>query len=176
MSLLETFILSSITCIDSFVFCLLIPIKKKKYYFLYPFIFTLFQYLFLFVGLCVGSIIKDSLINYLKYIIFIIFSFMAMKLLIDTLINTEYTKLSITPAFIHILMQAISTSVDSLFLAIPISFLTTDFTCSILFISALTFSTCFLSLFLQRKLKSSRNFFNITGAAILFIFAFKTLI
>ena len=176
MNITSIIILSLTICIDSFLLCILSKSKKKSNYFIMPFIFSLSQTIFLLAGYFLGDLLESTLKEHLKYIVFIILSSMALKLIVDTLINkgkekTCYYTIKDT-AF-----QAITTSFDSLFLGIPFAFNFSTYLTLLLIVGLTTFIVCFLGLILRNKIKNNyEEKLNLLGAAVLFLFAFKSLI
>lgn len=177
MSLIDIIILSLTICIDSSILCLFISCKKKIKYFLIPLIFSIMQVLFLLLGYTLGNLLESYLLSYLKYVIFIIFSFMGSKLLIDTLIKKDKENNTINDSLKVIIIQSCLTSCDSLFLGLPIAFTNTNYLLFLTIIFSLTFALCFISLILRKKInKKYDDYINIIGSIILFFFAFKSLI
>lgn len=179
MSLIDIIILSLTICIDSSLLCLFITCKKKIKYFLIPLIFSIMQVLFLLIGYSLGAFLENYLLSYLKYIIFIVFSFMGSKLLIDTLKgkDNEDEDKNVNDSLKVIIIQACFTSCDSLFLGLPVAFTNTNYLLFLTIVFSLTFVLCFISLFLRKKInKKYDDTINIIGAIILFFFAFKSLI
>lgn len=177
MSLFDILILSLTICIDSFILCLFITCKKKVKYFLIPLIFSIFQVCFLLFGYYIGTFLEIYLMNYLKYIIFLVFSFMGSKLLIDTLLKKESEESMVNDCIKNIFIQATFTSCDSLFLGLPIAFTDTNYFMFLVIIFSLTFFLCLFALLLRKKIsKKYDDAINIIGSIILFIFAFKSLI
>jgi len=176
MMIVSTIILSLTICIDSFLLCILNKTKHKTSYFLIPLIFTFFQVTFLLSGYLLGDILENHLHSHLKYIIFIIFSSMAMKLIVDTLSNKGKEK-TCHFAIKDIFLQALITSFDSLFLGIPLAFNTNTYFILITIVGIVTYIACFLGLLLRNKIEDDcEEKLNIIGSIILFIFAFKSLI
>ena len=176
MNIISIIILSLTICIDSFLLCILNKIKKKINYFIIPFIFSLSQTVFLLGGYVLGDFLENHLKEYLKYIIFIILSSMALKLIIDTLINKGKEKTCYF-ALKDITLQAITTSFDSLFLGIPFSFNSSSYFTLITVVGLTTYIICFLGLILRNKITDNLGEnLNLLGSIILFIFAFKNLV
>jgi len=176
MIIINTIILSLTICIDSFLLCLLNKANKKSNYFLIPIIFSFFQITFLLTGYFLGDFLEDYLYNHLKYIVFIIFSSMGTKLIIDTLINKGKEK---TCHFTlkAIILQALMTSCDSLFLGLPLAFSSNTYLLFALIVGVTTFFVCLLGLLLRNKINNNYDDkISIVGSIILFIFAFKSLI
>ena len=177
MSLIDIIILSLTICIDSSLLCLFITCKKKIKYLLIPLIFSIMQVLFLLIGFSLGDLLENYLLSYLKYIIFIVFSFMGSKLLIDTLKEKDGEDKNVNDSLKVIIIQACFTSCDSLFLGLPVAFTNTNYLLFLTIVFSLTFVLCFISLFLRKKInKKYDDTINIIGAIILFFFAFKSLI
>lgn len=176
MSFLDIFLLSFTICIDSFFICLFTNYKKKSHAFLIPILFTFFQCLFVFLGFSLGNVIEIYLKNYINYISFLTFSFMAIKLILDVFINKdEKNKHFNFP--VTTLLNACLTSFDSLFLGIPLSIKTNNFLLLILVISTLTYFVCLFALLIRKSYKTKLNEkANLVGAIILFFFAFKSLL
>ena len=131
---------------------------------------------FLLAGYFLGDFLENHLKEYSKYIIFIIFSSMSLKLIIDTLINKGKEKTCYF-ALKDITLQAIMTSLDSLFLGIPLSFNSNTYLNLIVITGISTFIVCLFGLLIAKKITSiSEDKINLLGAIILFIFAFKSLI
>ena len=176
MILINLIILTLTICIDSFLLCLLSKNKRKRDYLLIPLIFSFFQTSFLLTGYFFGNFIEESLRQHIKYVIFIIFSTMGLKLVIDTLINKGKEKtcqLTLKSTF----LQAIITSFDSIFLGIPFAFKDISIITLISTTSVTTITACLLGLLLMNKIKESyEDKISIIGAITLFIFAFKSLI
>ena len=176
MILINCLILSLAICIDSFLLCFINTSKKKSDYFFKPFLFTLFQTLFILIGYHFGNFIEEYIKNHLKYVNFIIFSSMGLKIMIDTLLNKGKEKTCQLTLKI-IFLQAILTSFDSLFLGLALAFKNINCLILIIITSATTILTCLLGLLLRNKLKDScDDKISIIGAIILFTFAFKSLI
>lgn len=176
MKIFEIILLSITICIDSFILCLLTKINKKRYYFLIPFIFSLFQCLFLYFGYFIGDSLEAIILNNYKYIIFIIFSFMGLKLLIDTLISKGKDEVQLS-SFSLILLQAISTSFDSLFLGFPLALNNINQILLLITLSITTFSICFIALLIRKRVNNKYDdIINVIGSIILFFFAFKSLL
>lgn len=176
MNIFNVILLSFTICIDAFILCLLAKIKKKKYVFIIPFVFSFFQSLFLYIGYSLGSCIEIYLKDYLKYVVFFIFSFMGIKLILDTFIKKDTESASIN-SIKSITLQAILTSFDSLFLGMPLSFNSNNYFTFILIIATTTFIICLIGILLRNKI--SKNYddkINLIGSIILFFFAFKSLI
>ena len=177
MSLIDIIILSLTICIDSSLLCLFITCKKKIKYLLIPLIFSIMQVLFLLIGYSLGDLLENYLLSYLKYIIFIVFSFMGSKLLIDTLKEKDGEDKNVNDSLKVIIIQACFTSCDSLFLGLPVAFTNTNYLLFLTIVFSLTFVLCFISLFLRKKINNKHDdTINIIGAIILFFFAFKSLI
>ena len=177
MSLIDIIILSLTICIDSSLLCLFITCKKKIKYLLIPLIFSIMQVLFLLIGFSLGDLLENYLLSYLKYIIFIVFSFMGSKLLIDTLKEKDSEDKYVNDSLKVIIIQACFTSCDSLFLGLPVAFTNTNYLLFLTIVFSLTFVLCFISLFLRKKINNKHDdTINIIGAIILFFFAFKSLI
>ena len=177
MSLIDIIILSLTICIDSSLLCLFITCKKKIKYLLIPLIFSIMQVLFLLIGFSLGDLLENYLLSYLKYIIFIVFSFMGSKLLIDTLKEKDGEDKNVNDSLKVIIIQACFTSCDSLFLGLPVAFTNTNYLLFLTIVFSLTFVLCFISLFLRKKINNKHDdTINIIGAIILFFFAFKSLI
>lgn len=176
MSIPNTVILSSTICIDSFLLCLLTKTSKKRDYILIPLIFSISHTIFLLTSFFIGEYIENLLLAYLKYINFLVFSSMAIKMLVDNIINksreTEYyftLKETITNATL--------TSFDFLFLGLPLSFSTETYFTLLIIIGLVTFIICLSGLLLRKKASNTLdNKTSIIGSIILFIFAFKSLI
>lgn len=175
MPIINLIILSIIMSIDSFILCFISEPKNKFHYFLIPLIFSFFQYLFLILGYFLGNFIEEYLQSYLKYTIFIIFSSMAIKLIIDALISKGQEKNTNTSLLLTI-FQAFTTSIDSLFLALPLAFLNINHHTLSIIVFSTTFIACLLGIFLRHKIKNNDDKISLVGAIILFIFAFKSLI
>lgn len=176
MSIINTIILSSTICIDSFLLCLLTKISKKREYIIIPLTFSIFQTIFLLAGYFIGEYLENFLQLYLKYIIFLIFSFMAIKMLIDTLINKNKEIHSFSTAK-DILISSLLTSFDSLFLGLPLSFNSEHYFILLIIISLTTFILCLLGISLRKKASNTLDDkISIIGSIILFIFAFKSLL
>ena len=174
--ILNTIILSFVICIDSFVLCFLNKSTSKLHYFLIPLIFSTFQAIFLITGYFLGDFIDEYLQNYVKYTLFIIFSTVAVKLIIDTLLNKGKEK-TCPSALLHIILQALTTSFDSLFLGVPFAFANLDYSTLAVIVFIITFTVCLLALLLRNKIKKNYDDkISIIGSIILFIFAFKSLI
>ncbi len=177
MSLIDIIILSLTICIDSSLLCLFITCKNKIKYLLIPLIFSIMQVLFLLTGFSLGDLLENYLLSYLKYIIFIVFSFMGSKLLIDTLKEKDGEDKNVNDSLKVIIIQACFTSCDSLFLGLPVAFTNTNYLLFLTIVFSLTFVLCFISLFLRKKINNKHDdTINIIGAIILFFFAFKSLI
>lgn len=177
MFILNTIILSLTICIDSFILCFLTRPANKKEFFIIPFFFALFQTLFLYIGYLFGSFLELYLTNYIKYIVFLTYSFMALKLIVDTFINKSKEVQPPLNSFKSIIVQAIFTSCDSLFLGMPLSFNNNNFIISLFIISSLTFTICFIALCIRKKCTTQiDDKINLIGAIILFFFAFKSLL
>ena len=163
-------------CIDSFLLCFTNKSKNKSAYFYTPIIFSFFQTIFLLLGYFLGDIIEIYLRNYIRYIIFIMFSSMGLKLVTDTLINKGKEK-NYYFTLKTIFLQAIITSLDSIFLGIPFALKNICITTLIFTISSTTLLACFTGLILRNKLKETHDEkINLIGAFILFLFALKSLI
>ena len=176
MNIFNTFLLSITICIDSFILCFLTKPKKKKHLFIIPIIFSLVQTLFLYIGYTFASLLEFYLCNYLKYIVFLIFSFMGLKLIIDTFINKDKEEPPLN-SFKNIFMQAIFTSCDSLFLGMPLAFNNNNFLLFLFVIGILTFLICLIALCTRKKCTNQiDDKINLIGAIILFFFAFKSLL
>ncbi len=176
MNIIDIIILAFTICIDSFIICLITKTSTKKQLFIIPFIFSLFQILFLFVGYKIGSILEIHLKEYLKYIVFIIFSFMGLKMIIDTILNKEKENKK-NYALKSIILEANLTSFDSLFLALPFAFYSNSYYIFLIIIGSITFVICLLALLLRNKISSKHEEkINLIGALILFFFAFKSLL
>lgn len=176
MFIINVIILSLTTCFDSFFICFLHKTSKKYNYFLIPITFSLFQSLFLLLGYFLGDFMENYFQNYIKYIIFIIFSSMALRLIVDVLINKGKEQTH-SFSFKDIFLLSIITSCDSLFLGVPLAFSTNSYITLIVVVSSTTFLVCLLGLLLRSKLR--KNYYEpiqFIGAIILFIFAFKTLL
>ncbi len=177
MSLIDIIILSLTICIDSSLLCLFITCKRKIKYFLIPLIFSIMQVLFLLIGYSLGTFLENYLLGYLKYIIFIVFSFMGSRLLIDTLKGKDDEDKNVNDSLKIIIIQACFTSCDSLFLGLPVAFTNTNYLLFLTIVFSLTFVLCFTSLLLRKKInKKYDDTINIIGSIILFFFAFKSLI
>ena len=99
-----------------------------------------------------------------------------IKLILDILINKGKEKTCYF-ALKDITLQAIMTSLDSLFLGIPLSFNSNTYLNLIVITGISTFIVCLLGLLIAKKITSiSEDKINLLGAIILFIFAFKSLI
>jgi len=176
MNIFHLILLSITICIDSFILCLLTKCKKKIYFFFIPFTFALFQVLFLYIGYILGSFLELYLKNYLKYIVFLIFSFMGLKLIIDAFINKNKEQ-EILDSISKIVIQGIITSCDSLFLGMPLAFNSNEYLIFLLIIGISTFFICFIALCFRNKINNKYDDkINMLGAIILFFFAFKSLI
>lgn len=176
MSLFSTIILISTICIDSFMLCFLCNTAKKSHFFTIPLIFSLSQILFLTLGYLGGSSLEEPLQKHSKHIIFIIFSFMALKMIFDVLTNKGKEK---TCSFTlkSICIQAILTSFDSLFLGFPLAFKFSSCTLLLIIVGISTFSLCLIGLLLKSKIKNNHDdIIGIIGSIILFIFALKSLL
>lgn len=176
MSITNTIILSLTICIDSFLLCLLTKASNKKNYIFIPLIFSIFQTFFLLIGYFIGEYLETLLQMYLKYIIFLIFSFMAIKMLIDALMNKSK---EITCCFTlkSSIINAILTSFDSLFLGLPLAFNTENYLILVIIIGLTTFLMCLIGLLIRKKASNDlSDKISIIGSIILFIFAFKTLL
>lgn len=176
MFFINTIILTLTICIDSFILCFMSKNKSKASYFYIPLIFSFFQTSFLLIGYLCGDVIEIHLQNHLKYVIFLIFSSMGLKLIIDTLMNKGKEK---TCYFTlkSIFLQAIITSFDSIFLGLPFAFKNISILSLIIVISSTTLLASLLGLILRNKTNDSYDDkISICGAIILFIFAFKSLI
>ena len=173
MNIFEIILLSITICIDSFILCLLTKINKKRYYFLIPFIFTMFQCLFLYLGYFLGDLLETIISNNYKYIIFIIFSFMGLKLMVDTISNKGKDEIILTN-FSLVMLQSISTSFDSLFLGMPLALNNINQITLLITLSISTFTICLLALLIRKKVNNKYDdIINIIGSIILFFFAFK---
>lgn len=176
MNIFNLFLLSLTICIDSFLLCLLTKTKKKTHLVLIPTLFSIFQIGFIYLGFCFGDFLEKYIVDYLKYIVFLVFSFMAIKLLIDAIVNKSIEKeplTSLKPIFI----SSILTSFDSLFLGMPLAFNNVNCLIFITIIGSVTFIVCSLALLLRRKLVNNLNdIINLLGAIILFFFAFHSLL
>lgn len=176
MFIINIIILSLTTCIDSFLVCFFKNNKKKSDYFFIPATFSIFQSIFLLSGYFLGDFMENYFQNYLKYIIFIIFSSMSIRLIVDVFINKE-KKQKHNFSFKEIFLLSIITSCDSLFLGVPLSFKTNSYIVLILVVSLTTFTVCLLGLILKNNLKREYDeTIQIIGSIVLFIFAFKSLI
>ena len=176
MNITSVILLSLTICIDSFILCLLSKTKKKRHLFLIPFIFSFSQILFLYIGYSLGSFIEIYLKDYLKYIVFFIFSFMSLKLIIDTFVSKDKEEDSLN-SLTSITIQAILTSFDSLFLGMPLAFNSSKYHIFILILGITTFFICLLALLLRNKLSNKyEEKINLIGAIILLFFAFKSII
>ena len=176
MHIFEIILLSITICIDSFILCLVTKTNKKRYYFLIPFIFTIFQCLFLYLGYFLGDILQTIINNNYKYIIFLIFSFMGLKLIVDTIINKGKDEIHLS-SFSLIIIQAITTSFDSLFLGFPLALNNINQTLLLITLSITTFTICLLALLIRKRVnKKYDDIINVIGSIILFFFAFKCLI
>lgn len=179
MFIINTIILSLTVCIDSFLLCLFSKKNNKFNYFLIPFTFSFFQIIFLLTGYFLGDFLETYLHNYFKYIIFIIFSSMAIKLIIDTLLNKgkEENKKTCHLTFKGIIFQAMITSSDSLLLGLPLAFKSNSYLILIIIIGLTTFIACLLGLLLRDKINETHeDKIFLGGAIILFVFAFKSLL
>lgn len=175
MNILELTLLSLIISIDSFILCLLTQVNKKRYYLLIPFVFALFQTLFFSIGYFISNAFESALHNYLKYIIFLVYSFMSLKMLINTIMNKEKEEIAFT-SFTSIIIQSIISSIDSLFLGMPLAFSSSNFFTLIIAISSSTYILCFLALLLRSKFNHKYDdLINLIGSIILILFAFKSL-
>lgn len=176
MNIFEIVLLSITICIDSFILCLLTKCSKKKHYLLIPLSFSLFQCLFLFTGYVFGNLLENSLQKYVKYIIFLIFSIMGLKLMLDTILNKGKIEISLS-SLKTIFIQSIITSFDSLFLGMPIAFNDIPPYLLTTIIGTTTFILCIIALLTRKKVNNKYDdIINIIGSIILFIFAFKSLI
>lgn len=176
MFIINTIILSLTICIDSFLLCLFNKSCKKKDCFFIPLIFSFFQVSFLLVGYFIGDFIEIYLVNYIKYIIFIIFSSMAVKLIIDALV-IKGEEINCNFSIKYIALQALISSFDSLFLGLPFAFNCNSYLILSTIVAITTFIVCLLGLLLKNKIKSTHeDKISLIGALILFIFAFKSLI
>ena len=176
MSITNTFILAFTICIDSFLLCLLTKNNKKSNYIFIPLIFSIFQTIFLLIGYLFGDYIENFLQVYLKYIIFLIFSFMAIKMLIDTIINKS-TEIDCCLTLKDTIIRALLTSLDSLFLGFPLAFNTENYFILLIIIGLTTFLMCTLGLLIRKKASNDvSDKISIIGSIILFIFAFKSLL
>lgn len=176
MNIFEIILLSTTICIDSFILCLLTKINKKRYYFLIPLIFTIFQCLFLYSGYFLGNLLETIIINNYQYIIFLIFSFMGLKLMIDTISNKGKDEIVLT-SFSLVIIQAVSTSFDSLFLGMPLALNNIDQMFLITILGITTFTVCLIALLIRKKVNNKYDdIINIIGSIILFFFAFESLL
>lgn len=176
MSITSTIILSLTICIDSFLLCLLIKARKKRDYIFIPLIFSIFQVIFLLTGYFIGDLIEDFLHTYLKHIIFLVFSFMAIKMLVDTLINKN-KEIECCFTLKDSIISAALTSFDSLFLGFPLAFNIETYFTSIVIVSLTTYLMCLLGLIIRKKASNTLDDkISIIGSIILFIFAFKSLL
>lgn len=176
MSITSTIILSLTICIDSFLLCLLAKTNKKRDYIYIPLIFSIFQTIFLLTGYLIGEYIENFLQVYLKYIIFLIFCFMATKILVDSLINkNKETNCCFTLK--NTVISACLTSFDSLFLGLPLAFNSENYFNLLIIMGLATFIMCLLGLLLRKKAPNTLDDkTSIIGSIILFIFAFKSLL
>lgn len=176
MFFINTIILSLTICIDSFLLCLFNKSSQKKDYFLIPFIFSFFQVSFLLIGYFIGDFIELYLSDHIKYIVFLIFSSMGVKLIVDTLINKGKEPLC-NFSIGCIILQAFSTSFDSLFIGFPFAFNNNNHLILAIIIAITTFIVCLVGLLLKNKISvSHEDKIGLIGALILFIFAFKSLL
>ena len=176
MNIFEIVLLSITICIDSFILCLLTKCYKKRYYLLIPLSFATFQCLFLYTGHALGNFLQSSLNNYMKYITFLIFAFMGLKLTIDTIINKGKNEVTLSsPKTVFI--QSIITSFDSLFLGMPIAFSNAHYINLLMIIGIITFTLCLLALIIRKRVNNKYDdIINVIGSIILFFFAFKSLL
>ena len=176
MFIIKTIILSLTICIDSFILCLLSKTKKKRYLLFIPFIFSFTQTLFLYLGYSLGSFIEVYLKDYLRYIVFFIFSFMALKLIVDTFLTKDKETDSLT-SLTSITIQAVLTSFDSLFLGIPFAFNSSKYFLFILILGITTFLACLFALLLRNKISiTNKDKINLISSIILLFFAFKSIL
>ena len=176
MNIFEIILLSITICIDSFILCLLTKCSKKRHYLLIPLFFSLFQCSFLFIGYQVGNLLENSLQSHIKYIIFLTFSIMALKLMLDTIINKGKNEIALSSLKI-IFIQSIITSFDSLFLGLPLALNDINQIILLITLSTTTFSVCLLALLIRKKVNNKYDdIINIIGSLILFFFAFKSIL
>lgn len=101
---------------------------------------------------------------------------MGIKLVVDTLINKgkeEITAFSTK----DIIIQAVITSIDSLFIGIPLALNSESYLIFTLIIGLTTYFVCLLGLLIKNKISSRfEDKIGISGAIILFIFAIKSLL
>lgn len=174
--MINVIILSLTSCIDSFLICILNKNRKKYNYFLIPTVFSIFQSSFLLFGYFFGDFLENYLQNHLKYIIFIIFSSMALRLIVDVLVNKGKEVVHIF-SFKDIFFLSIITSGDAMFLGVPLAFSANSYINLIIIISLTTFFVCLTGLLIRNKLRNiCDDKIQIIGSIVLFIFAFKSLI
>jgi len=175
MNIIYVILLSLTICIDSFILCLLTKCSKKLNIFLIPFIFTIFQISFIYIGYNLGNILEKNLENYINHFMFLVFSFMGLKTIINIFISEN--KKEPFNSLKAVIIQATLTSFDSLFLGIPFAFSNDKYLLFISIVAICTFSSCFIALIAQKKANSKlEEKINLIGAIILFFFAFKSLI
>ncbi len=176
MNIFSVIILSLTICIDSFLLCFLLKVPKKIHFITIPLLFTLSQIIFLSLGYFFGSSLELSFQKHAKYIIFIIFSFMSLKMITDTLINKGKEKTCLC-TLKSVLLQVLLTSFDSLFLGIPLAFKFSSCFLLLVITGIATFTLCLIGLLLRNKIKNNHDdTIGILGAIVLFIFAIKSLL
>lgn len=176
MSIINTLILSLTICVDSFLLCLLTKTNKKRDYIFIPLTFSAFQTIFLLIGFFIGEYIENFLQLYLKYIMFLVFSFMAIKMLVDILINKD-KEIECCLTSKNIVINASLTSFDSLFLGLPLAFNTENYFILLIIIGLTTLLMCTLGLLIRKKAHNTLDDkISIIGSIILFLFAFKSLL
>ena len=175
MPIVSLIILSSCFCIDSFLICLSTSPKKRSFYLIIPLTICLFHLSFITLGYFLGNFMKIYFEQSIQHIIFLIFSLSGVKVIINSLLhkNNPNDKIS---TISHFIILTLSCSFDSLFLGTFLN-LSAHILSSLLIIGTAIYVSCLSGLLIKKRAYDNLDdTLSIIGSAILFFYAFKSLL
>ena len=141
-----------------------------------PFYFGIFQGLMPLIGYFLGSTISENISSISNVIIFILLSFIGIKMVCDGIFTKEdTTSLRLTHKILF--FEAIATSIDALAVGISFSLMSVNIYFTSLIISLITVFICFAGLNVFSKIPQKfTHRFEILGGIILVLVGIKSLV
>ncbi len=180
MSIFEVIILSIAMALDAFIvsfaYGMMINAKRLQNAFVMAFFFGLFQFLMPLLGWLFTGTVYSYLEKYSKWIVFTVFTFLAIKFLKEAFENKEEQKICCI-GILCLLGLAVATSIDAFGAGVSIRLLKADIVFPSVSIGIITFLLSFCGFNIANLLnKLPAKYVEIAGSILLFYLAVKSLI
>ncbi len=167
--------LSVDACIVSFSYGLCITTKKRLSSFLLAITTGIFQAVMPILGYLFADVIKTFIEPYSKWIVFLIFMYLGVTFIIESMKNEPAKKLCVTvPA---LFLVGVATSIDAFSAGITLLLTGSPLLSSVLLIGLITFIDSLIGFWSAYGLKLfNKRLFEIAGGVILIFLAVKSLL